>query len=75
VFKNAEEQFIVSCELKQFDLSAHADRQGLFDIIRKTNPKQVIAVHGDSCADFAGDIEEEFNIQAFAPRNGETINV
>ncbi len=75
IFENAEERFHVHGDLQQIELSAHADREGLFNIIRKTQPKTVICVHGDKCEQFAKDIEEKFKIQAFAPKNGETIKV
>lgn len=75
IFKNTEEEFDVHCDLHQFNLSAHTDRKGLFEIIKRTNPKQVLCVHGDTCKQFAKDIEEHFGIQAFAPKNGETVKV
>jgi len=73
IFKNAEEEFNVHCDLHQFGLSAHTDRRGLFEIIKRTNPKQVLCVHGDKCKEFASDVEEHFGIDAFAPKNGEVI--
>lgn len=77
IFQNAEEKFHVHCKLEQFDLSAHSDRTGLFNIIKKTRPEQVICVHGEAknCEDFAKDIGDQFKIQAFAPRNGEQIKI
>ena len=75
IFENDEERFHVSGDLQQLELSVHADRNGLMDIVRRTRPERVICVHGDKCAEFAKDIEEEFKIQAFAPKNGESIRV
>ncbi|MEK6888200.1 MAG: MBL fold metallo-hydrolase [Candidatus Aenigmatarchaeota archaeon] len=75
IFENGEERFSVHADLQQIGLSAHADRTGLMDIIRRTRPETVICVHGDKCDEFAKDIEKEFNIQAFAPKNGEKIKV
>jgi putative mRNA 3-end processing factor len=75
IFKNAEEQFKVHCEHGQYELSAHADKDGLFNIIKKLNPKQVICVHGESCGKFAKDIENVLGIQACAPENDEVIRV
>ncbi len=75
IFENSEERFHVHGDLQQIELSAHADRNGLFDIIRRTRPETVICVHGDKCSEFAKDIEKEFNVQAFAPKNGESIKV
>lgn len=75
IFKNAEEEFHVHCDLHQFELSAHADRKGLLEIIGRTKPKTVVCVHGEDCGKFAKDIEERFDIYAFAPKNGEEIKV
>ncbi len=75
IFENAEEKFHVHADLQQVELSAHADRNGLFEIIKRTKPETVICVHGDQCQKFAEDIEKEFNIQAFAPKNGEVVKV
>lgn len=75
IFKNTEEEFNVHCDVHQYELSAHTDRSGIFGIINRTKPKQVICVHGDRCKELAKDIEEHFKVQAFAPKNGETVNV
>lgn len=75
IFENAGERFHVHADLQQIELSAHADRNGLFDIIKQTRPGTVICVHGDRCSEFAKDIEEEFGVQAFAPKNEEIIRV
>ena len=75
IFENSEEKFHVKGDIQQMELSAHADRNGLFEIIRRTNPETVICVHGDKCSEFAKDIEEKFKVQAYAPKNGETIKV
>jgi putative mRNA 3-end processing factor len=75
IFENAEEKFKVHCELSQFELSAHADKEGLFGIIKKLKPKQVICIHGDNCEKFAEDIESVLGIQAIAPENDEVIRV
>lgn len=75
IFQNAEEKFHVHCDVKQFELSGHADRRGVFDIIRHTKPQLVICVHGDGCPQLAADIEELFKIQAIAPSNGEEIKL
>ncbi|MFA4820341.1 MAG: MBL fold metallo-hydrolase [Candidatus Aenigmatarchaeota archaeon] len=75
IFENSEERFSVSADLQQVELSAHADRNGLLDIIKRTKPETVICVHGDKCEEFSKDIEEQFGIHAFAPKNGEIIKV
>ena len=68
----------VTAEVKQFEFSGHADRNELFDMIKKIkgNPK-VLTVHGDaeSCNKFAQEIHEKFGLEAYAPAVDETITV
>jgi len=68
----------VTAEVKQFEFSGHADRNELFDMIKKIkgNPK-VLTVHGDSesCDMFAQEIHEKFGLEAYAPAVNETITV
>lgn len=75
IFKTAEEQFHVHCDLQQFELSAHAGRDALFEIVEKLKPKQVVCVHGEKCDEFAKEIEERFSIDAYAPKNGESVRL
>jgi len=68
----------VTAEVKQFEFSGHADRNELFDMMKKIkgNPK-VLTVHGDSksCDIFAQEIHEKFGFEAYAPAVDETITV
>jgi len=68
----------VTAEVKQFEFSGHADRNELFDMIKKIkgNPK-VWAVHGDSesCDMFAKEIHEKFGLETYAPAVNDTITV
>jgi len=68
----------VTAEVKQFEFSGHADRNELFDMIKKIkgNPK-VLTVHGDSesCDMFAKEIHEKFGLEAHAPAVDETITI
>jgi len=68
----------VTAEVKQFEFSGHADRNELFDMIKRIrgNPK-VLTVHGDSksCEMFAQEIHEKFGLEAHAPAVNETITV
>ena len=68
----------VVAEVKQFEFSGHADRNELFDMIKKIkgNPK-VWAVHGDSesCDMFAKEIHEKFGLETYAPAVNDTITV
>lgn len=74
-FKSKTEAFEVNCKIDKFDFSAHAGKSELMKIIQKTNPEQVICVHGEHTKKFARDIENEFNIKAYAPKNQQTINI
>ena len=68
----------VTAEVKQFEFSGHADRNQLFEMMKKIkgNPK-VLTVHGDSesCDLFAQEIHEKFGFEAHAPAVDETITV
>ena len=68
----------VNAEVKQFEFSGHADRNELFEMIKKIqgNPK-VLTVHGDSksCDIFAQEIHEKFGLEAFAPAVNQEITV
>jgi len=75
VFRTAEEQFKVQCDIRQFDFSAHAGRTELFDMIRLMKPKKVFAVHGDSCRQFADDVGAKFGIETYGPENGDTVPI
>ena len=68
----------VRAEVKQFEFSGHADRNELFEMVKriKGNPK-VLTVHGDeeSCSTFANEIHEKFGLDAYAPKVNETITI
>lgn len=68
----------ISAEVKQFEFSGHADRNELFEMIKKIrgNPK-VLTVHGDSesCNIFAQEIHEKFGLEAFSPKVDQTVTV
>ena len=68
----------VKAEVKQFDFSGHADRNTLFELVKKIkgNPK-VLTVHGDrdSCVRFAEEIHENFGLDAHSPESGEVITI
>ncbi|NWF89025.1 MAG: MBL fold metallo-hydrolase [Ignavibacteriaceae bacterium] len=40
----------VKCSIKQFKFSAHSNREGLIEIVRRLKPSNVILVHGDEQA-------------------------
>ena len=68
----------VRAEVKQFEFSGHADRNELFEMIKRIegNPR-VLTVHGDSesCNTFANEIHERFGLDAYAPKVNETITI
>jgi Cft2 family RNA processing exonuclease len=47
LFKNDEETFTVHAEVKQIELSGHADQLELIELISKVKPKRTVLVHGD----------------------------
>jgi len=75
IFQTVEEKFHVQCQLEQFELSAHADRSGLLEIIDRVKPEQIICVHGEETEKFAKGIEEGLGIPAYAPKNGEIVKI
>jgi putative mRNA 3-end processing factor len=46
-FKTDEETYEVKAEVKQFELSGHADQSELVKMISKVKPKRTVLVHGD----------------------------
>ena len=63
----------LACSVKEFDFSAHAPREMLFDYIRKVAPRIVVLVHGDPPAVgwFAERIASELpSTQAIIPEPG-----
>ena len=68
----------MAAEVKQFQFSGHADRNELFEIVKKIqgNPK-VLTVHGDleSCEKFAQEIREDVGLEAHSPSVNEVISI
>lgn len=56
------------------DFSAHAGRDGLLNLVKKTNPEKVIVVHGDGTPEFAEELKG-MGFDAQAPKNGDRIKV
>ncbi|HSV50095.1 MAG TPA: MBL fold metallo-hydrolase [Candidatus Acidoferrales bacterium] len=46
-FKTDEGHFDVKAEVKQFELSGHADQKELIQMVSKLKPKRTVLVHGD----------------------------
>jgi len=76
IFSNKEDEFPVKAPTFRFDLSAHAGRSELFDIVRRMKPKKVFVVHGDDTEKFADDLSSEFkNIEFEAPAIGDSFEI
>lgn len=77
ILRTAEEEIKVHCDIRHYDLSAHAGRNELFEIVRRTRPSLAVCVHGEpqSCDRFAEEISEEFGVEAVAPANGDVIEI
>jgi Cft2 family RNA processing exonuclease len=65
----------VRCQIRKFNLSAHADRVGLTQVIHRVAPKHLILVHGSPYAlrqlSNAGDLRDRYWIHI--PKLGDTI--
>jgi len=59
-------QLTVKAEIKRFNLSAHADKIGLTQVINRVNPKHLVLIHGcgDALHDLArsGDLSSKYYI-------------
>ncbi len=64
----------VSAQVEQYDFSAHADRSGLREFLQPYRDVPVLINHGDRCAEFAAELQDE-GIQASAPTLGGTIEL
>ena len=66
------------CEVEDFDLTAHANREELLDFVGQVEPRAVLLCHGedDSRAWFEEQIRHRSpKIRVFQPKPGETIEV
>ena len=64
----------VSARVEQYDFSAHADREGLFEFLDSYRDTPLLVNHGDSAAWFADELEARGH-DARAPELGEVIEV
>lgn len=70
-------QYKIACEVKKYDLSGHAGKKELQEIIKHVKPKQVIVQHGEgeqirALKDF---VEKEVGAICHMPKTGETIDI
>jgi Cft2 family RNA processing exonuclease len=76
VFSPSAGRVTRKCDLKDFDLTAHANRQELLEFVGKVSPRSVLLGHGDdaSRAWFEGEIRERWpSIKIYQPEPGRTI--
>jgi putative mRNA 3-end processing factor len=64
----------VSAKVEQYDFSAHADREGLFEFLDSYEDTPVLVNHGDRCEQFATELRE-VGFGATAPKIGSVRTV
>jgi putative mRNA 3-end processing factor len=64
----------VKASVKQFDLSSHASRDELFELVDKVNPEKVLCIHGDNTEKFAHELKEK-GFDAISPNTGYYIDL
>ena len=64
----------VSARVERYDLSAHADRDGLRAFLDPYDDARVLVNHGDRCAAFADDLRAD-GFDAEAPGLGDSVSV
>ena len=67
----------VRMSVEYMSFSAHADAKGIMQLISQCEPENVLLVHGEaSKMEFLqGKIKQEFGVNCFMPKNGETVNI
>jgi integrator complex subunit 11 len=67
----------VKLQIKHLSFSAHADARGIMQMIRMSEPRAVVLVHGEygKMNILKDNIVDEFKIPCYTPENGETIYV
>ncbi|WUR04082.1 Integrator complex subunit 11 (INT11) [Vairimorpha necatrix] len=67
----------INIKVKNLAFSAHADAQGILNLIDMCKPKNVMLVHGEKSRIniLKKTIEDKFNIPVFKPENGTCINI
>jgi len=74
-FRDEGEKIPIRAEIKQIELSGHADQQELIETVIKLTPKRTILVHGD--LDQAESLSEKISdlTEVYIPEKAETITV
>ncbi len=64
----------VSAQVEWYDFSAHADRDGLLDLLSSYRDSRVLVNHGDRCEAFADELRAD-GFDAAAPDLGDAVTV
>jgi putative mRNA 3-end processing factor len=64
----------IGAQVEQYDFSAHADRDGLWDLLDAYRDARVLVNHGDRCEAFAAELTAD-GFAASAPEIGDEITV
>jgi putative mRNA 3-end processing factor len=63
----------VSAQVEQYDFSAHADREGILDLLSAYRDAEILVNHGDRCEAFAAELDED-GFDASAPDLGDEVS-
>jgi putative mRNA 3-end processing factor len=61
----------VSAQVESYDFSAHADREGILELLEPYRDAEILVNHGDRCGSFAAELHDE-GFDASAPELGDT---
>lgn len=78
VFSPSAGRITRKCEVQDFDLTAHANREDLLDFVGQVSPRVILLGHGDedSCQWFEKQITGRWpKIKIFQPQSGKTAQV
>jgi Cft2 family RNA processing exonuclease len=76
VFSPGAGRVTLNCDLKDFDLTAHANREELLEFVGQVSPRSVFLGHGDEASRgwFEGEIRERWpRMKIFQPQPGRPI--
>lgn len=77
-FSSSAGQLIRNCEMQDFDLTAHADRDDMIKFVGRVNPKVVLLGHGsdEARAWFEEQIKKRYpKIKVIQPKPGEPVEI
>ncbi|HEV2207652.1 MAG TPA: MBL fold metallo-hydrolase [Verrucomicrobiae bacterium] len=78
LFSPSGGELVRRCEIEDFDLTAHANRDELLDFVGQVEPRTVLLTHGDdnSRAWFEAQIHQRYpKVKVIQPKPGETVQV